>query len=505
MYVGTLDDAREKAEKRPRRPDRTRHQARLRSKRPHCGRFFMRVASGMGSSTDSQGSIGLMAAASIGVGGMIGAGIFSILGVVGNVAGSAAWIGFLGAGVLALFCGHSFAKLGAAFPSSGGPVDFLIRGLGNNALTGSLNLVLWMGYILALALYASAFSGYATALIQGVGEHGADAKTLSTAAWLKPAIAVGIVALFLLLNIIGSAAVGKAEGFIVAAKLIILLGFVAVTAFSIKPELLSQSHWEPPAAIAFSLGTAFLAFEGFGLITNAAGDMKDPGKTLPRAIFLSIGVTIAVYLLVVIATFGNLPTQTIVEKKEYALAAAAEPALGNAGFIAMAIAALFSTASAINATLYGGANVSFRVAHERQLPQFLDRTLWEGAKYGLFVTAGLVAVLAATVPLGAIANAGSAVFLIVYAAVCVAHLRLRSTTSASAVPIWIAIIGCIATLVLLMIYLVGNDPTSAVGFGGVLAAGVLVEMIYKKFRGPVTHETDDPEDAPADGSRDNAS
>ena len=447
----------------------------------------MRVTSGMTDPKSTGGGIGLFGATSIGVGGMIGAGIFSILGVVGGVAGSAAWIGFLGAGILALFCGHSFAKLGAAFPSSGGPVDFLIRGLGNNPLSGSLNVVLWLGYILALALYASAFAGYSAALIQGPGEEGAAA-----AAWLRPTISVGVIAAFLLLNILGSAAVGKAEGVIVAAKLIILLGFVAVTAFSIDPELLSTAHWKPPTAIAFSLGTAFLAFEGFGLIANAAGDMKNPQKTLPRAIFLSIGVTIAVYLLVVVSTFGNLSTDAIVQKKEYALAAAAEPSLGKAGFVAMAIAALFSTASAINATMFGGANICFRVAHERQLPRFLDRTVWEGAKAGLFVTAALVAVLAAIVPLDAIANAGSAVFLVIYAAVCVAHLKLRGTTKASAIPIWIAIVGCVATLGLLMTYLIRSDPASAIGFAGLLAAGFITETVYKKALGPVSHDADAP-------------
>ena len=126
----------------------------------------------------------------------------------------------------------------------------------------------------------------------------------------------------------------------------------------------------------------------------------------------------------------------------------------------MAIAALFSTASAINATMFGGANICFRVAHERQLPRFLDRTVWEGAKAGLFVTAALVAVLAAIVPLDAIANAGSAVFLVIYAAVCVAHLKLRGTTKASAIPIWIAIVGCVATLGLLMTYLIRSDPAT---------------------------------------------
>lgn len=421
--------------------------------------------------------MGLLSASSIGIGGMIGAGIFSILGVVGGVAGSAAWISFVGAGLLALLCGHSFAKLGATFPSSGGPVEFLVRGFGVNLLSGTLNVVLWFGYILALALYASAFAGYAVALIHGGGESAASGG------WLKPLIAVGVVAGFLFLNIVGSAAVGKAEGAIVAIKLVILLGFVGVTAFSIDPSLLSVSNWKPAHSIAFSLGTTFLAFEGFGLITNAAGDMKNPGKTLPRAVYLSIIATIVVYVLVVLATFGNLPIDQITEKKEYALAAAAKPALGKAGFIAMGIAALFSTASAINATLFGGANVSFNVAHERELPEVLDRKVWEGAKVGLFVTAGAVALLAALVPLSAIANTGSAAFLVVYTFVCIAHLRLRDKTGASPVPIWCAIVGCVVVLGLLMTYLVRSDIPSVLGFVGLLVTGLVTETVYRKYKG----------------------
>jgi len=161
-------------------------------------------------------NIGFFGATAMGIGGMIGAGIFSLLGVVGGIAGSSAWISFLAAGVLALFCGHSYAKLGSTFPSAGGPVEFLLRGLGNNLLSGTLNLMLWLGYVLALALYASAFSGYAASLLPD-----------AAAPWAKPVLAVGVVIAFLILNVVGSAAVGRAEGVIVSIKLIILLKRIA--------------------------------------------------------------------------------------------------------------------------------------------------------------------------------------------------------------------------------------------------------------------------------------
>lgn len=376
-----------------------------------------------------------------------------------------------------MFCGHTYAKLGATFPSSGGPVEFLIRGFGSNLLSGTLNVVLWFGYILALALYASAFGGYAVALFSGGGEGAVSGG------WLKPVVSVSVVVGFLVLNIVGSAAVGRAESVIVAIKLAILLGFVAITAFFIQPDLLLPANWKPMHMIVFSFGTTFLAFEGFGLITNAAGDMADPRTTLPRAIYLSIGTAIVVYILVAIAAFGNLSVDAILEKKEYALAAAAEPALGHAGFIAMGVAALFSTASAINATLFGGANVSFKVAHERQLPEFLDRKIWQGARAGLFVTAALVALLAAFVPLSAIANTGSAAFLVVYGFVCVSHLRLLGDTKASPVPVWCAIIGCATVLMFLLTYLVRSDVGSAIGFVVLLATGFCTEWVYSVIRG----------------------
>ena len=106
-------------------------------------------------------NIYFISAVSIGIGGMIGAGIFSILGVAGSIAGSGVFVSFIIAGFIALLCTYSFAKLGAAFPSAGGPVKFLIKGLGNNVLSGGLNILLWTGYIFALSLYSNAFGGYA--------------------------------------------------------------------------------------------------------------------------------------------------------------------------------------------------------------------------------------------------------------------------------------------------------------------------------------------------------
>src|SRR5712675_3696486 len=111
------------------------------------------------------GQIGMAAAVSIGIGGMVGAGIFSILGVVAQAAGSAMWLAFAIGGVVALLSTYSYAKLGATFPSAGGAVHFLVKGFGDGVLTGGLNLFMWVGYIISLALYATAFGGYAATFV----------------------------------------------------------------------------------------------------------------------------------------------------------------------------------------------------------------------------------------------------------------------------------------------------------------------------------------------------
>lgn len=418
--------------------------------------------------------IGLIGAASIGVGGMIGAGIFSILGVVGQGAGSFAWGSFLGAGLIALVCSYSFAKLGAAFPASGGPVEYLLRGLGNTLLSGSLNIMLWLGYILAIALYTSAFASYGVALLSRVGVD---------SAWLHPVLAVAVVGLFLLINIMGAGTVGRAQGWIVGIMLLILLGFVATIAFSVQPELLGPEHWESTPSIVTSVGVVFVAYVGFGLINNAAGDMRNPNRTLPRAMALAVVLTIIVYVAVTAAAFGNLSSEEIIEASEYALAASAEPSLGQVGFTVMGIVALFTTASSINATLFGSANVSIQAAQEGQLPAVFSRPLIRRTHGGLYITAALVALLGASVPLDKIANTASAAFLLIYAGVCWAHLRLLDQTGAKEWLVWLGLIGCVGVFLLLAVYLARNDITSAIGLGGLIGLSVGSEWVYRRIRG----------------------
>src|SRR5919109_2616633 len=126
---------------------------------------MMNAATNVPGARAGSAQIGMVAAVSIGIGGMIGAGIFSILGVVAHAAGNAMWLAFALGGVVALLCTYSYAKLGATFPSAGGAVHFLVKGFGDGVLSGGVNLFMWAGYIIALALYATAFGSYAATFV----------------------------------------------------------------------------------------------------------------------------------------------------------------------------------------------------------------------------------------------------------------------------------------------------------------------------------------------------
>ena len=231
------------------------------------------------------GQIGLISAVSIGIGGMVGAGIFSILGVVAQAAGNAMWIAFLIGGVVALLSTYSYAKLGAVFPSAGGAVHFLVKGFGDGVLAGGLNLFMWAGYIISLALYATAFGSYAATFF-----------TTTPSPLLLKSLAVGSVLALTLLNAFGARIMGRGETLIVAVKVAILVLFAAAGLFFINPGNLSPALWPETASVLFGAGVLFIGYEGFGLVTNAAGDMRDPRVMLPRALYTAVILVIVLYL-----------------------------------------------------------------------------------------------------------------------------------------------------------------------------------------------------------------
>lgn len=433
----------------------------------------MAPSSNLSPTTQSgSGQIGMWAAVSIGIGGMVGAGIFSILGVVAQAAGNAMWLAFAIGGVVALLSTYSYAKLGATFPSAGGAVHFLVEGYGDGVFAGGLNLFMWAGYIISLALYATAFGSYAATFI-----------TATPSALLLKSLAVGSVMLLTVVNALGAKFMGRGETLIVAVKVAILVLFVATGMWFIKPQNLSPALWPEAQSVLFGAGVLFIGYEGFGLVTNAAGDMRDPQKMLPRALYTSVILVIALYLTVSLTVTGNLSNAEIERAKDYALAEAAKPFLGELGFRLIAIAALFSTASAINATLFGSANVCYMIARDGELPVGLSRTEWRQATGGLLLTAGLVVLVMLCFDLSGIAMMGSAAFLLIYAAVNAGHLLVLKQTGASAAIVWLSLLTCLAMFAILGVYTFQQQPAAIAALVLIAAASFVVEWAYRRWTG----------------------
>ncbi len=403
----------------------------------------------------------------IGIGGMVGGGIFAILGLSIELARGAAPLAFLIAGGVTYLTALSYARLTVAFPSRGGTVTFLNEAFGAGVFVGGLNVLLWLSYVVMISLYASAFAGYADSLIPGRPTALVDHLLLS-----------GIIVAIALLNVARATVVGRAEAWIVAFKMAIL-ALVIVTGFSgAHWARLGPGQWADPLAIVGGGMVIFVAYEGFELIANSAEDVRDPGRTLPRALYLSVGIVIATYVLVAVVTVGALSFPAARAASDHVLAAAARPALGGVGFVLVAVAALLSTTSAINATLYGTARVSWTIARSGELPEFLDQKVWNRPIEGLLVTTGLTLVVANAFDLTKIALMGSAAFLIIFTAVNAAAARLARQTSHRVIAIGAAA-ACTAALVALLVEEGSRSAGGIVIVAGLVGGSFVLEVVYR--------------------------
>jgi len=270
---------------------------------------------------------------------------------------------------------------------------------------------------------------------------------------------------------------------IVGMKVTILFVFIAFGISHVNFNHLAPSTWAKPMSLFAGGMIIFLAYEGFELIANTAKDVKNPQRTLPKAYYSSVGFVIVLYVLVSIVTSGNLSISQIVAAKDYALAEAAKPFLGNTGYTLIAIAALLSTASAINATLYGAARISYIIAKDGELPTILEHKIWNRPVEGLLITSVLTLLAANFLELSSISMMGSAGFLLIFAAVNVANVRLHHETNSQ---IWISAIGtiaCMTAFVALVWRISESMPSKLWLLGVMLAAAFFIEATYRTITG----------------------
>lgn len=424
-------------------------------------------------------AMSIWAVSALGIGSMVGAGIFALLGQAALLVGPKTWLAFALAGVVTLLSGYSYAKLGARYPSSGGITLFFEEGFGRGLVSGTLSLIYLVTLAISIAMVAKTFGAYATRLFLPSGGH----------LWFS-LFGSAIIILLSVLNAVGSGAVGKAEVALVAIKLIILGGLLAVGIYSMTQggtQHLSSHSFQGLTGLVSSVGLCFFAYSGFGMMANAASDVANPKKTIPQAIFLAIGVVTMLYVGLSVTVLALVPPAELARNADTAVAQAARPVLGSAGFIIVALGALLATASAINATLFAALNVSSAQARAGQLPQAFSTPFKGKSTKGFIWGVAAILVVVNTMSLGAIANVASATFLICYMAVHVACWKLARQTGASR-----AVIGVGAALmgVVLITFLISSaktQPLSLVLTVVAVAGSALVQWLIQSHHHGLPH------------------
>jgi amino acid transporter len=430
-------------------------------------------------SSDNKSKLGTFSTLSIGIGGMVGGGIFAVTGLTIDVTKGAAPVAFLIAGIVALLTSYSYLKLTLRYPGEGGTVEYLNRAFGGGIVTGAANILLLLSYVVLLAVYAYAFGSY------GAGFFPEQDRGL----WLHVLISTAIIGL-VIVNVFGTDLVVRSENFFNAVKMLLLAAFVVGGMLTpMEWSRFEPQHFVTPLGLVAGAMLIFLNYEGFELIANASADIADPKRALPIAYIGGVLVVIAIYVLIVMVVIGHLGFAEVAKVSDHVLSVAAEDFMGRAGYIAIVVAALMATSSAINATFYGTGRLTYIIARSGELPRELERTMRGQHLEGTLVTAALALVIANVVPLEAIATMGSAGFLLLFMAVNLAAVRLARDTGGRA---WISLLAALSTAVALGVLCVEVDENPATRHHlwillGMILVAFGIELAYRGITGRRIH------------------
>ena len=383
--------------------------------------------------------LGLFDATMIGIGAMIGAGIFVLTGIAAGEAGPASILAFALNGVVTLLTAFAYAELASAIPRAGGGYSFV-----RMAFPGATGFIagwmLWFAYTVACSLYALGFAGYfwelllkyapqfATAVAGLIGEH--------TAVMV---VTVLIGSAFIWLNIRGAEVTGKTENILTISKIIVLCIFIyfglklIFSDTSVIATNLLPFFPKGFAGVMVAMGLTFIAFEGYDLIATVAEEIKDPEKNIPRATFIALITTVFIYLLILfvslsaITNTGEPSWQFLGRFKETAIVRAAENFMPAVGVAVIVIGGLLSTMSALNATVMAASRVSFSMGRDLWLPKRMSEIHKKRRTphIAILSTGVILLIMAITLPIEAVGSAASLIFLLTFALVNLSVITLR--------------------------------------------------------------------------------
>jgi amino acid transporter/nucleotide-binding universal stress UspA family protein len=369
----------------------------------------------------------------IGVGAMIGAGIFVLTGIAAGAAGPALIVSFALNGIITLFTAMAYAELGSAIPGAGGGYLWVKEGLpGPTAfLAGWMD---WFAHSVAGSLYALGFGAHIGLVLQEFGIHIAGLGEVQ----LQKVFGAIIILIFVYINYRGASETGAAGNIITVLKVMIIGLFIASGLWAIygNPSYLQKFENFSPnglAGVFSAMGLTFIAFEGYEIIVQAGEEVKDPRRNIPRAVFLSLAIVIPIYLLVAFVSMGavnpetDIPTyQWLAEHAELGVVEAARQFMP-LGTILLIIGGILSTMSALNATTYSSTRVSFAMGRDRNLPDaFADVHPRTRTPYkALFLSGVVILGMAVAIPIEDVATAADVMFLLLFIQVNVAAITLR--------------------------------------------------------------------------------
>ncbi len=407
---------------------------------------------------------------------MMGAGLYSLLGLASSHAGTHVPLAFLIGAIAASFSVYSYAKLGAAYPSSGGAATFTVMSFGPGIISGGINFFQYIAYLIAAALYAAGFVEYTNTLFGG-----------NLSPILLKCITAAIILICTFLNLLGPSLVGKAETFAIGLVVISLLVFSAMgfNHADFKSYHMAGGSIE---GIAVAAGILYINFQGFGVVTNSSSAMKSPQKELPLAMFSALILVTIAYLAVSLAVVMLLPLNIMQLDNGHVLADAAKLVAGQLGFIVISISALLACAAAVNATIFAASNIAADLAEKHEVSSVLGNTVLKNNLHALTVSSLGVIVLALVFPLSEVGQMASLAFLLVYAVITYGHLRVHKHTGANPKILWCAIVINLSLFTALLMNTIKTAPSSTIALLIALVASFGLEAFSRlKSKGLKSH------------------
>ncbi len=394
-------------------------------------------------------ALGLAELVAIALGGMVGGGIFTILGISVSMIGNLTPIAIIVGGIIASLAAYSYVKLGLYYRDEGATYSFFKKTYPKSHLSASIiGWFIIFGYISTLALYAYTFSSYVI-----------SSSSFAENMLIRKTIAIGIIAVFALINIWSVNGMGKIEDLMVYTKLAVLavVSFILIqhgtTNFeTFVSNMVTDAEKSSLFTILIVASLTFVAFEGFQLVINAVEEMKNPEKNIPRAIYTAIVLAILIYVIIAIGALFAIPIPEIIKNKEYALAAGAGNILGSIGTNLVILGAVLATSSAISGTVFGSSRQMSVIATDGYFPNWLSNRNNGSPKNAIIAMGLLASVLIIIGGLELILEFGSITFLFVSLLMAIANYKIRAKTNSSKFITLLAIFGLTIGAILILFY-----------------------------------------------------